>query len=287
MNLKHGSFTLKEIEWFKTNYPHVGIRVAMKKLKRNKSSIRGLAVKLGIKVSQSTFARLATEGNDKRFVPKTNLDDWINVKKPEIAYILGLLWADGYISNKQRFHIRIALVKKDLDEILWIFDKIGKWTKCERQPKVGKLQLILGMSCGTELINYLVSKDYKDKSYKAPHKILKTIPKHLKHYFFRGYLDGDGCIGLNSYIIGFSSGYNQNWKFLPKTFNIRRWINNKGHKGSEARLCRKHQTLNYCKRLYHNAEKDKLYLPRKYERYLILIKKANKNKHISKYRLNK
>ena len=44
-----------------------------------------------------------------------------------------------------------------------------------------------------KLYNIFKEYDYDIKSTISPYKILNSIPKELKHYFFLGLIDGDGC----------------------------------------------------------------------------------------------
>ena len=69
--------------------------------------------------------------------------------------------------------------------------------------------------------NFLVENDYISKSTASADKILSKIPEHLKHYWWRGYFDGDGCFckSNRSYIFTISSNIDQNWNFIDTLFN--------------------------------------------------------------------
>ncbi len=45
---------------------------------------------------------------------------------------------------------------------------------------------------------FLLENDFDKKSLLSPTKVLSKIPDELKHYFFRGLIDGDGCPIFNS-----------------------------------------------------------------------------------------
>ncbi len=278
-------FSEEEIEFIKVNYPLIGMSKCAKKLGRKYYTVKKAAWKyLGIKPTRAMTIKLSITERDKNYVPKIPLAQFLNVEKPEIAYVLGLLWADGHLSNdKNHRGISISLIKEDFVKIMWIFDKIGAWSKRDKFPKLnGKFTkpALVVSSYGKPITNYLLSKDYKEKSYKSPDKILSTIPEHLKHYFIRGYLDGDGCIGLHSYNLIFTSTYEQDWSFLPKYFRIKRRIGKKG-KNSSAEVTNKVDFLTYCSYIYHGAENDGIYLPRKYERFKRYIRKAVKNNKLN------
>ncbi len=281
-------FSEQEINWLKINYPLLGAKECATQLNRTIRSVKCKIWLMGIKLHPNVMSKIKSDAHFKNFIPQTDINDWIDIKKPEIAYILGLLWADGHVPKPktQTHSIVIGLVKEDFDKIVWIFDRVGTWRKSivipTKNPLMNNQKEVLKLTLlGKDISKYLLEMDYGEKSFKAPYKILEKIPEHLKHYFFSGYLDGDRCIALKYYDLVFTSTYEQDWGFLPKNFYIKR--GKKTHiktnitgKYSRARLCRKEEMLKYCEYLYKNANIDKIYLPRKYERYLLLKSKAER-----------
>ncbi len=266
-------FSKRELRWLKTNFPILGCLACSERLGINKDSLLRRMNKMNIYVDRDILKERIAEQNYNNFIPKYNLKDWINVKKPEIAYILGLLWADGYIQYKRSYAVRIHLVKEDFDKIIWIFDNVATWHKRKEKRSNLRHQIMLDVRIfGRDLVKYLISKDYHAKSYKSAQKILKTIPKHLKHYFFRGLFDGDGTISKDEFRLKIFSGYNQDWNFMPKYFNKYKWMVWNGG-GSCAAVSNKKDLLRFGEFIYKNADKDKMYLPRKYKRYLHLKNK--------------
>lgn len=174
---------------------------------------------------------------------------FIKVTTPEAAYILGFLWADGYLGSN--YSINSEIVADDAIVIEKIFLSTGKWGIYHRTRKNYRPQI--KFNCTSKILHtYLNELGFNNKN-KCPNKLLKTIPKRLKHYWFRGYFDGDGCWYfypkdyLRQCVI--SSKYNQNWKFmieLMQELKIQKYhinqiksINKKGiqNKHSRIRLC--------------------------------------------------
>lgn len=212
----------------------------------------------------------------KYYNRKTNInpDYFINVNTPESAYLLGLLWADGCVrKNNYHYNIDLSIITKDYKSIAKLFNYFGKWTIYKRQRKNRQEQTIIKTS-NKRLFDFLVSKDYKIKSITSPHKILSIIPDNLKHYWFRGYSDGDGCFCFSKPYnrrFSFSGDYNTNWRCIRKIFAKYKYILQKRilkkHKNSTIFIYRKSDILNWGSYLYKNYTKDHIGYPRKYDKW--------------------
>ena len=68
------------------------------------------------------------------------------------------------------------------------------------------------------LYNFLKENDYHIKSGASASKILLKIPEHLQHYWWRGFIDGDGCFVRNERnrlnILQITSTFDQGWSFI-------------------------------------------------------------------------
>lgn len=153
------------------------------------------------------------------------------VDKKETAYFLGFLWADGSV-RKSGYSNRVEIEIKEPDAISVKnhFMKLGKWNMQirKRSQKVSKYNSVKFCCNNRPLTDHLIKFDYKTKSTSSPTKILSTIPEKLKNYFWRGYLDGDGCIYLtknrnskkiNGLRINFWGTHNQDWSDLIELCN--------------------------------------------------------------------
>jgi hypothetical protein len=142
--------------------------------------------------------------------------EFLNVSKPEAAYMLGLLWADGFLGSEKDCRISLEIVKADMQGILPIIIATGKWNLGERQRKNWQPQMRASIN-SRPLYEFLIKMDYKSKS-ESPTKILNHIPESLRCYFFLGWSDGDGCFYINlknyNYQFAVSSSYDQDWSAL-------------------------------------------------------------------------
>ncbi len=137
-----------------------------------------------------------------------------DTSRKENAYLLGLLWADGWIINEGYMHsVRLQMVKDDFLLIEPLFRMMGIEVYYERQrTKNGKtFGKVSKMTCiqDKSIIDFLIQNEYDKKSGYAPTKILSLIPENLHHYFWRGYVDGDGCISAKK--IEIWSVLDQDW----------------------------------------------------------------------------
>lgn len=290
-------FTQEEDEFIKNNYHKIGITGCARALNRK---IGGVRYRLSIfnlpKLSKEQFRNTITgvPKNMSFMNYKVKADQFINIKNPETAYILGLLWADGFV--KQKHSISISGVEEDMIHHISTFKKTGEWRVIRREKhRYGiKTKPILTVECNNiELLRYLEDKDYKSKSYSSACKIIQTIPEELQHFWFRGLFDGDGCfsiieIGKNNRIqgsISIASSFDQDWSYLInlckkiniESFRVYKSISKKGHKSSRFSIQRKTDILRFCNYIYQNRGLDKIGLPRKYEKWMKYFNCCNIN----------
>ena len=200
----------------------------------------------------------------------------------ESAYILGLLWADGHILINKKL-TTINCVENDLKEVENVFLKTGDWLISEPIKKVyngEEVKTQKKISTTTwGLFEILKENDYITKSFSSPNKILSIIPPELKKYWYRGYLDGDGCIKLGKKYgveVVFAGTYEQDWSFIVNLCNelnidysIDRRIVKKG-KYSHFRVNKKNDVKVLLDFIY--SEYSNIGFSRKFKKYQEVIK---------------
>ena len=222
----------------------------------------------------------------KRQTSKINMDYFNNITEPRVAYILGLLWADGHVAdskileNKKTSSRRtvIECKKIDVDDFESHFDFVGTWRKYSRQRSHNKDQNRTLYTGDKDFCNFLLENDFGIKSSVSPTKILNKIPKYLKKYFILGWFDGDGCIYINkkngNYQMTFSGTHSQDWSELENFMNnnsipfgmVKKEMSN-GNKFSILRITRKNSILKL-KNIFYDI--DGLGLLRKREKIFSL-----------------
>ena len=136
---------------------------------------------------------------------------------PESSYVLGLLWADGYICKKSN-SITLQCSKEDIDYFLPIFRKTGDVNVYYKHQSLNsKISGTIHFSSKI-IADFLKENDYTSKSISSPTKILSFIPKNLHKYFFLGWNDGDGCFYFSKNFTTIqaivTSSYSQDWTAL-------------------------------------------------------------------------
>lgn len=243
----------KEINFLKENYLILGTKKCANILNKSDEAIRVHARKLNFFLSREKINELKSETSIKNFIPRIDINILKNVTIPEVAYVLGLLWADGWISNKNEYSVNIKLVTEDFDKIENIFYKIADWKKYTREYKKYKQTTTLRLS-GKLIVDYLISIGYKTKSFDSANLVLDTIPENLRHYWWRGYFDGDGYINKNGNALQLCSGITQDWSFvsyLPSDIKYRI--------SKEQYLNKKSNKLNSCSKMYIYGPSAKLF----------------------------
>ena len=165
----------------------------------------------------------------------------------ESAYMLGLIWADGYIHKRKKakgYSVGIEMIKEDLAPLIDIFSRYFPW-KIYSRCRAGRKPQIAFSATNKPFYEFLQSNDYITKSFESPNKIIQYIPEPLHKYWWRGYFDGDGCLYIKEkgslYQLSFTSSYDQNWSFVGKFCEdlnikhnaIKRMVTNRGHSYSQ------------------------------------------------------
>lgn len=261
--MKHIPFTKAETDFLVENFVELGPKKCAIHLGRNWPYVAKKSYSLGLKRHQSNQWKL-----DKS-KQQIDMSFFTNIQDPVICYILGFIWADGHVSKKKN-RISVGISKKDFQDINGcLLKKIPfhiHFMKRNGNPVfyINDLQLH----------SFLKENDYLIKSDVSPTKILSKIPDNIKHYFFRGYFDGDGCFTKlkTCPTIILTGSYNQNWKEMTDlVFNltnhtpkILRRVMKKGHKASMVYFYGKDRIKKFLNYLYKG---EVIGLSRKRERY--------------------
>lgn len=256
------------------NYNQLGIKYCIEKTGLNYEQIRNIARKNNLKIDKKILSEtLSNVCPQKKYY--SNIEMFLNITKPEIAYLLGILWADGHI-HKLCNGVSMTLRKEDMDSIINIINMSGNWGIYENTKKItGKIYTTIRIT-DIYFHRFLKEYDYRIKSGASADKILSKIPENLRHYWWHGYIDGDGCFSKPDHF-SITSVYNQNWSFyekLCKQLNIKLFIKlNKTNnsKSSCVRIYRKEEIKILGKYIYENYQNDKIGFDRKYQKYLNII----------------
>jgi len=246
---------------------------------------------LGLSTNQ-VYGQLKKYGIKKN---KPRSTQWYNISfeklTDEETYLLGFLWADGYLSNKN-FSLQCEIVLDDFFDLEKTFNNVGQWGKYLRKSSfkkgVNRRARILLTISDVKLCKKLISFDFDKKNYICPDKILKKIQTKKRYLFYRGYSDGDGCFYItekvNHFFIG--STYDQDWSHIEslfkslgvKHYGIQKVINTKlKHRDSRIRVSSKDAVVKIANYMYQG--RLDLGLKRKYEKVknMMNLKNARKN----------
>ncbi len=270
-------FTLDDERFIREYYPIYGARYCGRRLGRPISSIHDKARRMNLTITMEQRIIIQKQGYERPFdTYPVNPIQFIDVTTPEAAYILGLVWADGYVRiNGRAYRFEFTLIQTDFDVIRPVLNKLGRWRIDARRPRRISWKAATTACLGCKpLVEYLVAKDYHIKSVVAPTKILSTIPDHLKHYWWRGYFDGDGSISRERKWGGklvFCGSFNQDWtehlhliNRLGATGQIYRNKRSYGN-NSVVSCCKREDIVLIGLYLYSGYPEDNIGLYRKYQ----------------------
>lgn len=291
-------YTASDDAYIIANYATLGPRSCARQLNRTSSSVYYRSKILGLpRVTLDVRNRLAGTANahgDPTSEVKVVVETFSKVATPEVAYLLGLLWADGYVHPNK---VVLSCLRADALDYMSAFEATGTWRVHDYQyyrynvPMQPSRVIQLGH---TGLATYLRSHGYASKSSDSACVILSTIPEHLKHYWVRGLFDGDGYIGYGSTgssWVKLTSSYEQNWKYLEDLCQKLNIV----YKISRDRYTNRHGKVNsrsvfsitnaigvkrFCDYIYSGREQDGLGLRRKYAKWLELVSCLRKRPQI-------
>jgi len=231
-------------------------------------------------VDGCTICNILKKKNIKLF-NETSRTDFFNqnlfengILNKELAYILGLLYADGCNTRES---IRLSLQEEDkyiLEKIKKIFNKEKELIFIKKKKPHHKFRYDLA------LYSKKLSRDLKNLGMvEAKSLILKfpdysIVPKEFMGAFIRGYFDGDGCVYIskkNKMEVSITSSpffCEDISKYLFDTLNIKNNI--RSYKNSNAKTV-KIRNINDCKRFFDFIYKDKddLFLIRKFTKFAL------------------
>lgn len=197
--------------------------------------------------------------------------------RPEVAYILGYLWADGHL-NESSNSIVLDCVADDVRVIEPVFDTTGEWLKSDLN-RSGKRPSRVLLTVNARIARFLISHGFGHKSVRSPDSLVALLPDSIRPLFWRGYFDGDGCI-YNSTVISIAGSFNQDWTAwcqLLNSLTVHYRVVRREHGSSKSSSVTIHgQTamLRLLDYIYFSYGRDSIGLSRKYAAYQALIAHA-------------
>jgi hypothetical protein len=273
-------------EFIINNYSTIGLKKCTEVLSTTKAKVQTIVNRHNLKIDKvSKSIILSNRYNKTQEEHKVNISKFTTDIDSNSAYILGLLWADGYIhkikSNpNKKYDISLECVDDDMLFFRLILNKTGDWFYYTR--KRGNYKPITKATTNNkEFLIFLTDNDYDLKSIKSPDKIIDKLPNDLIKFFLLGVIDGDGCFYFNQkhFLRQFSisGSLNQDWSAFEKifislgiTYKINRRSNDKNG-SSQIRILNKLNIKKLGDFVYSSISEDNIGLPRKYEKYLSII----------------
>lgn len=287
-------YTEQDRKFIEENYPKYGIKFCAEKLNKPYEAVSAFIYRHSSKrLDREQRRKIYTEAFERYHnnIPyKIGHQQFMNITTPEIAYFLGYFWADGHIKRAKNkndsniYNFNMTIQKRDYLSIKWILDKIGDWTICFSKSKNPNWQDKAAITTSNKFFfEFLIENDYSIKSQTTPTKILNRIPDHLKHYFWLGFFDGDGCFYIcKDHFYGqfcFAGSYMQDWKDLQNLLNnlnikysVCRRAFKKG-KSSAISFCKQQDCIIFGNYLYSDKKINNIGLNRKYNKWIYFKEK--------------
>lgn len=136
------------------------------------------------------------------FISKTNQTYFNSIDTPNKAYLLGFITADGSVIGAGEKPTSCAIEVNEKDAKILEFAKLelnpeATITDCYYDNKKNKRVSFNGKELCASLEQYGIVKNKSKIIKEVP---INKIPKNLLCYYFRGLIDGDGCITEKGYL---------------------------------------------------------------------------------------
>lgn len=207
----------------------------------------------------------------------------LSIEDPIFCYYLGLVVTDGYI-NGEKGYVSLRLANVGAEVLLSKIKNYFNYTGQVRCYTIGSTVSYDLTICSIKLINVLLSLNIQTRAKTYDINYLKITNLDNKAMFFRGILDGDGSLHVQSneknYLITFrivmaSIGFMQEFlEDINNTLSLE--IVMRQHKRQAEKLVvyypkiemKKQETKTFLNFLYKGWEEYRL--PLKYDRYLLI-----------------
>jgi hypothetical protein len=200
-------WSIEEEAFLKDNYSRLGATRCAEILQKDRNKVVGKVLRLklhkNITICNASIKKIDT---------------------PESVYILGLLWADG---SYHKHYISLSTSIEDASEIDAIIQQTGEWRKYNvtgryRNGKKFKDSIEYRIN-SIDLSQWFNNFDYQQKSTVAPTKMLNILPNNLRHFFYLGVSDGDGCFYYHKkrsiHQFNIASTFDQDWSYMIQLCN--------------------------------------------------------------------
>lgn len=129
------------------------------------------------------------------------------INTPSKAYLLGFITADGGITGTYHSCCSIEIKEDDKDLLIFAQQEINPTARIKSSNYGGKHNLRISFNSKKlcdDLAKYGVVPNKSKIIEKVPYEL---IPKELLNYYFRGLIDGDGCVHKDGKISIYSGSY--------------------------------------------------------------------------------
>ena len=227
---------------------------------KEEKTINEIAEALGVTRRTITNYKKVTNIHPKSDKRKPKLDSMYfnEIDTEEKAYILGFIFADGYIESNERT-LTININKRDID----LLEKVKKELKCENEIRNSSTKDCLRLHLSSiELVNDVSRFGIvRNKTFSLKFPKLRD---ELYRHFLRGYFDGDGSIGKHqcTLVVGSSDFLNELTSFIKNEFNQEVYTQKMGNYFRMVFNRKNHEIIKW---MYKDSN---IYLERKHNSYI-------------------
>lgn len=190
-------WTPEREEILRQRYPSEGPQQLAKEFKKSVHAVIVRASLFGLE-SGVRLGRISASLRERASVNMTYFDEW----SPNMAWLLGFTWADGSIvKTRGQFQVRWGVTEEDRVLIDRIRAEIGSGHKIYLKKSGRYGEYVTRPSVYLNVASTTLARTLMNKYQIPPRKSFidpryPVVPDEYTGHFVRGYLDGDGSVGL-------------------------------------------------------------------------------------------
>lgn len=140
------------------------------------------------------YIRFKNKKNNDNRKYRVNDTFFDNIDSEIKSYLLGFLYADGYLASDKRIGIRLSIKDEEIIKLIQKFICPNNPIEYTNNQNIKRSPQVSIRFKSNNIYNKLLALGFSVDKTHTETKIFENIPDNMKTHFIRGFTDGDGCL---------------------------------------------------------------------------------------------